>query len=435
MSLRSARARTGLVVLALLSVVLLTTCSAQAAERRSPGSITGFAFDTSCAPSDAAMDAWRSSSPFWGVGVYIGGANRLCKDQPYLDAGWVQRQGRRGWRVLPIWVGPQASCASDQYAASISARRARGYAAARRQGRREAGSAVQAAKGLGFAAHSTLWYDMENFDLGHSDDCRRSALSFLSAWTRRLHQLHFVSGVYGQAAIWALDFADRASPGSYAQPDQIWYAARGRPTTWIRRTRVRAGSWAAHQRVHQYRFNQRATYGGVQILIDRSFMDLGDGSVAPSPRRTCGVRVDFARYQRLGSGARGAQVKAAQCLLRQHGFAPGRITGRFGRRTVRATGSFQRQRHLRVTGRMTPDTWTALLSAGGRRVLKRGSVGDAVRRVQRALNAADGDGLSVTGVFDQATTDAVGGYQKSLGMVTTGVVAADTWVQLQAGAR
>jgi len=433
-SLRSAARRTGLVLLALACVGTLATCSAQAAERPSPGSITGFAFDACTAPSQADMDAWRASSPFWGVGVYIGGANRRC-DQPNLDNTWVVTQIRRGWRVLPLWVGPQAACATRQFAELVDAAPDHGYAAARRQGVREANRAVDAAQSLGFAKHTTLWFDMENFDLGQSNDCRRSALSLLSAWTRRLHHLGFASGVYGQTAIWALDYADKVSSGSYAQPDQIWYAAGGRATTWIRHSRVRAGSWSPHRRIHQYRFNQWATYGGVSLYIDRSFMDVGRGSVAPAPRRTCGVRVDFARYRRLGPGARGDQVEAAQCLLRQHGFASGRITGRFDRPTVRATRAFQRSRQLAVTGTMTPESWTALLSAGASPVLKRGSASDAVRRVQRALNAAAGSGLDVTGVFDAATTTAVSRYQKSLGMVTTGVVAADTWDQLHAGAR
>jgi len=422
------------VVLALIGAMVLTTCSAQAAERPSPGSITGYAFDACTAPTQAAMDAWRTSSPFWGIGVYVGGANRRC-DQPNLDNAWVVTQIRRGWRVLPLWVGPQASCSTRQFSALVDPQPARDYAAARRQGVQEADRAVDTAQALGFAKHTTLWYDMENFDLQHSDDCRRSALSLLSAWTRRLHQLGFASGVYGQTAIWALDYADKVSPGSYSQPDQIWYAAGGRATTWIRHSRVRARSWSPHRRIHQYRFNQWATYGGVSIYIDRSFMDVGRGSVAPSPRRTCGVQLDFARYHRLAGGARGDQVQAAQCLLRQHGFDVGRLTGRFTSRTVRATQRFQRSRHLRVTGTMTATTWTALLSAGASPVLKQGSASDAVRRVQRALNAATGAGLDVTGVFDQATTGAVSGYQKSLGMVTTGVVATDTWAQLHDGAR
>jgi hypothetical protein len=294
---------------------------------------------------------------------------------------------------------------------------------------------VQAAKDLGFAKHSTLWNDMENFDLQQSDECRQSALSLLSAWTRRVHQLGFASGVYGQTMIWALDFADKASPGSYAMPDQIWYAARGRATTWIRHSRVRPTSWAPHRRIHQYSFEQWATYGGEAVKIDRSFMDVGRGSVAPAPRRTCGVRVDFPHYRRLSRGARSAQVAAAQCLLRQHGFAVGKITGRFGRSTVRATRAFRRSRHLGATGVMTAQSWTALLSAGSSPVLKQGSASDAVRRVQRALNAATRARLDVTGVFDSATTAAVTGYQRSLGMVATGVVAGDTWARLHAGAR
>ena len=31
------------------------------------------------------MDAWRLSSPYAGIGIYVGGSNRLC-DQPELDA-------------------------------------------------------------------------------------------------------------------------------------------------------------------------------------------------------------------------------------------------------------------------------------------------------------------------------------------------------------
>jgi len=435
MRLFSAARRAGLVALTLLGVSVLTTCSAQAVERPTPGSITGFAFDTCAAPTQAEMDAWRTSSPFWGVGVYIGGANRSCA-QDNLTNSWVVTQSRQGWRVLPFWVGPQASCSTrSDFSALVDEDPARGYAAARRQGQEEARAAVQAAQDLGFAKHSTLWYDMENFELGYSNDCRRSALSLLSAWTKTLHNLGFVSGVYGQTMIWALDFADKASPGSYAMPDQIWYTSPGHPTTWIRPNRVRASSWSPHQRMHQYSIDHDATYGGVTLHIDRSFMDVGHGSVAPSPRRTCGVRVDFPHYRQLGPGARNGQVGAAQCLLRQRGFLKGKISGRFGPGTARATQAFQRSRHLFATGRVGPPTWTALLSAGSSPVVKRGSTSDAVRRVQRALNAATPVRLDVTGVFDAATTAAVSGYQKALGMVVTGVVAKDTWDQLHAGHR
>ena len=46
--------------------------------------LNGLAFDTCTAPSLTAMRAWLSS-PYDGVGVYVGGVNRSCT-QPNLTA-------------------------------------------------------------------------------------------------------------------------------------------------------------------------------------------------------------------------------------------------------------------------------------------------------------------------------------------------------------
>ena len=78
-------------------------------------------------------------------------------------------------------------------------------------------------------------------------------------------------------------------------------------------------------------------------------------------------------------------------------------------------------------------TWTVLLAEGKAPVLKRGSVGEPVRRVQRGLTAALDRKVAVTGVFDAATTSAVLAYQQRRGLVRTGVMADDTWAQLVAG--
>jgi peptidoglycan hydrolase-like protein with peptidoglycan-binding domain len=66
-------------------------------------------------------------------------------------------------------------------------------------------------------------------------------------------------------------------------------------------------------------------------------------------------------------------------------------------------------------------------------VLKRGSASTAVRRVQRALNAADGAGLAVSGVFDGRTTGAVKRYQSAHGLPRSGVVNDGVWRRLHAG--
>ena len=56
------------------------------------------------------MDAWLEASPFRAVGIYISGASRGCRDQPNLTPTWVSTQLAKGWRLLPITLGPQAAC-------------------------------------------------------------------------------------------------------------------------------------------------------------------------------------------------------------------------------------------------------------------------------------------------------------------------------------
>jgi hypothetical protein len=149
---------------------------AHAKNRVTPGNFTGFGFDQCEAPSQAAMDRWLKTSPYWAVGIYISGASRGCVRQPNLDSAWVAEQLAKSWRLLPLTVGPQASCTTrERYLSQvrISPDSTRNYATARRQGRAEAAKTVRAAERLGIARHSTLWYDLEAFAID-STKCRES---------------------------------------------------------------------------------------------------------------------------------------------------------------------------------------------------------------------------------------------------------------------
>ena len=75
-----------------------------------PGDFTGHGFDQCLAPTQSAMDTWWKKSPFSAVGIYISGDSRACRSQPNLSPTWVAAQVARGWRLLPIALGPQASC-------------------------------------------------------------------------------------------------------------------------------------------------------------------------------------------------------------------------------------------------------------------------------------------------------------------------------------
>lgn len=410
---------------------------AQADNRVTPGNFTGYGFDQCVAPTQAAMDRWLTASPYWAVGIYISGDSRGCPTQPNLTPAWVTSQLQNGWRLLPLTVGPQASCTTrERYLSQvrISPDPARAYAAARRQGRQEAAKTVLAAQKLGISERSTLWYDIEAFDTSGTR-CRESALTFLSAWTTRLHALGYVSGVYSSAAsgIRMLDNADTDNPGAYTMPDQVWIADwNGRAD--LASAHVRSESWMPHARVHQYLGPHTETHGGVSIEVDSNYMSLGRGSVAPAEIAVCGgVRISYRDYFRLQRGDTGRRVAALQCLLRRNGTYSGAISGSFDRPTGQAVLAYQRARGLTSDRAVTLSTWTSILSTGAHPVLKYGSAERAVRRIQRSLNAAVDAHLPITGLYYSDTAAAVRRYQALRDLPPTGVVTEATWAEMERG--
>lgn len=423
------------VVTAMLATAL-TMLPASADTKVMPGSFTGYALDACDAPSQRTMDRWRTHSKYWGIGVYIAGMNRACKEQPQLTESWVAEQSRKGWRLLPLVVGRQASCSPKGYyvGTRISPDPDNGYAKAREQGRSAAASGVAAARQLGIARGSTLWYDLEHFDIDTSR-CRLSALAFTSAWTKRLHALEYRSGFYSSASsgITMLDRARRSSPGRYTFPDQLWIAEwNGRET--VKSQHIGERYWWPNRRVHQYRGPHDERHGGARLNIDSNVMSTGKGTVAGNPAPSCGVQISFRDYPRTERGDRGELVEAAQCLLRKRDVYDGKVDGQYDKATKRAVTRFQRRHDaLPTNGVLASRTWTSLLAQGGRPLVKYGSGGDAVRRLQRSLNAAVGANLEVDGVFAAAELRAVRHYQRETGRARTGVVTGALWEQLGNG--
>ena len=87
---------------------------------------------------------------------------------------------------------------------------------------------------------------------------------------------------------------------------------------------------------------------------------------------------------------------------------------------------------LPAGGTIGARVWVSLVSRGTAPLLKYGAASSAVRRLQRALNAADAAGLPVTGVFEASTTAAVKKYQRDHRLAQTGVVTPALWSLLQA---
>ena len=406
--------------------------SAHAETHVMPGNFTGYGFDACDTPSQRRMDAWRRHSKFWAVGVYMAGMNRACSTQRHLTRGWVSTQSRKGWRILPLVVGRQASCAPKGYykGKRISANPRHDYRKARSQGRAAATSGVDAARRLGIARGSVIWFDLEHFDSSKTR-CRRSAERFVAGWTTGLHHRHYRAGLYSSASsgIAATDAARRAG---ITVPDYLWIAEwNGRDD--VRSAYVSRDGWWPHRRVHQYRGGHPERHGGVRIDIDSDFLSTGRGTVGGKADRPCGVRVSFASYHRLTRGDHGDQVRAAKCLLRQQKTYAGKLTGRFDKRTENAVRTFQRHRSLNRSGALNGRTWTALLSAGGRPLVKFGAGGSSVQRLQRALNAASNAKLHVDGEFGTSEMRVVKQLQRRNGQAATGVVLARTWRVLQRG--
>lgn len=406
-----------------------------------PGNFLGYGFDQCNAPSQKAMNAWLTSSPYLAAGIYIAGRSRACIAQPNLTASWVSTQLRKGWRLLPLDVGPQAPCnprfprhGKDPVIANKKTKDGT-YLKARQQGAAEAKTAVAAATQLGIVAGSTLWYDLENFDQTNNR-CRNASLSFLSGWTTGLHALHYVSGVYSSAGsgIWSLDHARVKTPQKYVLPDRIWLA-RWDGVANTSSSYIRADGWVPGNRMKQYIGGHNETWGHVTINIDTDYLDLGKHTL-PAETHCGGVPVDLPDYPRAQSGSDPGLVKALQCLLTEQKAYTGKINGRYNARTIAATNTWQKAHGLAVRAYWTRSAWMTLFMVGPQPVLKFGSSGPAVRRLQRTLNAAiHGTDLPVTGVFAQLTDAALRAWQISQQRKALGVMNHSTWKALAAGAR
>lgn len=236
---------------------------------------TGLGFDACTAPSRRSMAAW-SSSPYRAIGVYIGGLNRGCS-QPNLSASWVAEQTAAGWHLIPTYVGLQAPTTSCASCAKLSP------GSASIQGAAAASDAVNQARIAGIGEGSPIYFDMESY--ARTSSASNATLTFLAAWTSRLHALGYDSGVYSSSSSGIRDLAGRIGT-PYTLPDDIWIANwNGSRST--ADPYVPANAWSEHQRIHQYRGGHNETYGGVTINIDNNYVEgatAGASSSGEDPR-------------------------------------------------------------------------------------------------------------------------------------------------------
>lgn len=222
---------------------------------------TGVGFDACATPSTKAMAAW-GGSPYRAIGVYIGGANRACS-QPNLTASWVAAQTEAGWHLIPTYVGLQAPTSSCSSCAKLNSSQATA------QGSAAAVDAVEEAGAVAMGPGSPIYFDMESYS--QTSSATAATLAFLEAWTKQLHSLGYLSGVYSSSASGIEDLAGQVGSG-YELPDEIWIANwNGQQNT--ADAVVPASAWTPHQRIHQYRGGHNESYGGVTINVDNDYLD------------------------------------------------------------------------------------------------------------------------------------------------------------------
>ena len=140
----------------------------------------------------------------------------------------------------------------------------------------------------------------------------------------------------------------------------------------------------------------------------------------------------------LYRGCTGDAVKTLQEKLNAKGFHSGNVDGIFGAKTYAAVTAFQKANSLGVDGIVGKLTWTKLYDATPVNVtpvttqpmLRTGSRGDAVRKLQELLNAKGYTCGSVDGIFGSKTYAAVLAFQKANGLGADGIVGPLTWAKL-----
>ena len=121
----------------------------------------------------------------------------------------------------------------------------------------------------------------------------------------------------------------------------------------------------------------------------------------------------------------GPDVKELQTHLAELGYYTGQITGRYGETTKSAVTAFQEDFGLEQSGQADSAT-QALLFATLYRPLHVGSSGTDVPRLQTRLTILGYYTGKITGVYLDATADAVKAFQEKMGMTATGDADGDT---------
>lgn len=218
-------------------------------------------FDTCAAPSTATMSAW-SSTDLDSIGIYVGGINRAC-DDGNLSASWVQTVHGYGYSFIPIYVGHQAPCTTQDWAKVDPTQAAA-------QGRADADDAAADMQRFGLGTGNPVYLDIEHYDA--TTACTTAVREYVTGWTLRLHQYGYGSGVYGSVSAAPHDLALVYSSTTYTVPDVLYFARWNDVADVDSEPYVSDTLWQS-RRIKQYQGGHDETHGGVTINIDSDYLE------------------------------------------------------------------------------------------------------------------------------------------------------------------
>ena len=130
----------------------------------------------------------------------------------------------------------------------------------------------------------------------------------------------------------------------------------------------------------------------------------------------------------LKIGSNDPAVRDLQEALVALGFDPGPVDGVFGAKTESAVRKFQQAREIPINGVVGRVTWINIDEADqSHPVLRTGSTGLPVRRLQSRMSAVGYDTGGVDGRFGTQTETAVRKLQQDFNLTVDGVVGQQTW--------
>lgn len=236
-------------------------------------------FDTREYPGEAAMAAWRASSPYRWVGYYLGAP---C----YTGTSWQRRRASLhagGWGTVVIFVGEQDWSAMQPEAgdSTVAEEGARCTATnlTAEQGMLDAQGADSAMAAEGFAPGTPVFLDVERMERVSS-----AMETYVRAWFDEMLALgRYPPALYAHARnVTTLYETGRAAFSAAGRSDApiLWVAGTGEFTVNSRP----ADSGILTASIWQGVFDDRQSFGGVTLIVDGNVALTAIPGIVPAAR-------------------------------------------------------------------------------------------------------------------------------------------------------